>query len=854
MGKRGVLGALVTSLLVLAAVLIPVTADHSSNLTLNPLSQYETTSQQYDVNVNNLNSKDVITQMIATIPGFEITGAVGYGGWQSDFSGNTIRWYGGTVESNVINALFQFLTRAPVVDADTSYTVTIDTKDSKNFTQTHTFTLTIKNDATPPVLSVTAPQDNSFVLKGNNLDALISAADPETGIKSVQLSWSKCGVVNATTNVNLACTGSNCTGTMNLSGFVNNDQICFTTTATNNGNAQSSSSGKITIDGEAPTITLITPAEGAQLNGNSNFRFLATDNLAPTLACTFNVDGAAQTTVTAANGNTTNVTALDATEGTHKWSVTCKDQVGLSATSPERTYILDKTPPVVTANKTNNSIIREGSLLPFLVTDNNDVASVQFVIGNATITGTPNTSINTSGMQEGKKTIEVIAADAAGNGVDQIFIYYVDKTAPVFASVISPGNESDVNTSFIFTVTDNLDATLACTVFVDSQAKVTKQIGAGIQSTIIALITPGDHTWYLQCADDADNTAATTPQIVTIIDTSGPFITITPLGTMSRGSTVRIAAEVIDYSGVKFVNGVVATPANDQIPLTLSQDGTNYTAQFPTTTVMPLGAYTITFTAQDNKGYNSTQSISFNLTYGYIITLSLDPATVSPGDVFTLNVLLRKDDGSVASSTIAVLDYLGNASNITLDTSGSVAVQLLAPDTQGSYDITLTYTDQEGIIASQTIAVTVAVPSSSSNGDSGGGNTRGRTSQSTIGGSFAPSVTAPVSAPAAPSISYTGNAHSEISSAPTSTPQTAPISTPQSVVVPNPGVGQAVGFFSLANLRNQRFWWSLLGILALILTLVFLGRKGHLNAEPVEKPADPHNWDSYLDHLAKKRP
>ncbi|HLC67029.1 MAG TPA: hypothetical protein VJK52_05310, partial [Candidatus Nanoarchaeia archaeon] len=63
-------------------------AANSASFSLTPLEQYESTTQQYDLSVNNFGSSDVLDEITATINSGTIVGAVSYGGWKSILTSN----------------------------------------------------------------------------------------------------------------------------------------------------------------------------------------------------------------------------------------------------------------------------------------------------------------------------------------------------------------------------------------------------------------------------------------------------------------------------------------------------------------------------------------------------------------------------------------------------------------------------------------------------------------------------------------------------------------------------------------------------------------------------------------------
>jgi parallel beta-helix repeat protein len=101
----------------------------------------------------------------------------------------------------------------------------------------------------------------------------------------------------------------------------------------------------------------------------------------------------------------------------------------------------------------------------------------------------------------------------------------------------SPDNSSLLNTStvdFNFTATDNLASPINCSIYLDSVLNATNSsVTNDTESNFtISGIAPGSHTWYVQCTDNANNTATSETRNLTVritdcppaITTSGTFI------------------------------------------------------------------------------------------------------------------------------------------------------------------------------------------------------------------------------------------------------------------------------------------------------------------------------------------
>src|SRR3989344_2331923 len=562
-------------------------AANSASFSLTPLEQYESTTQQYDLSVNNFGSSDVLDEITATINSGTIVGAVSYGGWKSILTSNnsnssnsTLRWFDGTVETNVLNALFQFLVTAGRVTEDTNAVITLETEDTAGFPQQYTFNWLIRNDATGPVLTIQQPTDGMLLLQGAAPIGLIAEAqDPETGVRNVIFSYRNCtNSSNATDEPrgqsSLSGTENSYAGTADHSVYRNENRVCYDYRAENNGDAMTTISGTIIIDGMPPTVALLSPEHDAVLNAQSLFRFLPVDNLAPELSCTLLIDTANAGSGSFQNGVTAELSAAESPEGLHSWQVRCTDTVGLPGTSSTRSFFLDRTLPTILVDQPQDAVLKEGTPITIITDDNYRLANTQITFNGNTTNSSNQTILSTTGQSEGAQEILITAFDAAGNSNSLTFRYFIDKSPPVL-TVLNPadGGTEDVFADFIYTAVDVYDPIVACTLFIDGTARAARNSTNETQNLTLS-IGPGTYTWDLQCTDDAENTASSGSRTLIVIDTSGPEVQITPVEVIVRGNSVPLDAIITDYSGVASATAAMVDPngVSTSVPLSAIAD------------------------------------------------------------------------------------------------------------------------------------------------------------------------------------------------------------------------------------------------------------------------------------------
>ncbi|MBW2999599.1 hypothetical protein KY339_02900, partial [Candidatus Woesearchaeota archaeon] len=720
MGKRG---EILTVFLMLILLANTAGADHNVAPDVNPIMLYETTTAEFNMSIGNFGSQNAINELNLDLNNLEVLDVTEYNGWQNNYSTNTILWYDGSLETNVVLALFQFTAKAPKVDADTTNFLMLLTTDTNNDLQDSIIEVAILNDDSPPVLIEPLPFDGQFVKQGTTEQPVqINATDPETGVAEVSFNWKECTEENES-SITLNGLEDVYSGTADLSNYNDSEQVCFYFEAANNGDASSLYEGTLTIDGIPPTVFLISPFDGQFMNSLSEFVFNATDNLAPILACELLVDGNAEETVSANNGELTSVPVENVSEGQHNWQVSCTDQAGWSGTSETRTYYLDRTPPEINLNSPENgSIIKAGTLIDISITDNYDLSDeIWYVFDGNETTAEPEFTIDSSEWPDGPSTIEVFAYDAAGNLAQETFTFVVDRTPPEI-ELIAPLNSSDVHVSFEFIVTDTYDPILECELYLDDEQIDSGNFTDGELSSFEQLVVPGNYNWSIQCIDDADNLGFSSIVNIDVVDLTGPDITINEIPTVIRANPALIEAEVTDISGVSQVTATITDPNGNTTALTLTEDGIYYTAEYPTTVDSLLGEYVVEITALDTLDNPSDASTNFEVTYGYVVDISLNPSSAKTGNLIEASGNVKFDNGDlVPESEIMLLLPAGNVSVAINASSGDFSHSFNAPGSAGTYDITAQITPENGFTFSDTEALTVSNPSNSGGGDDDGG-------------------------------------------------------------------------------------------------------------------------------------
>lgn len=138
-------------------------------------------------------------------------------------------------------------------------------------------------------------------------------------------------------------------GTLANLGCVSEGNCLLTVNATDNfGNTNSTETLTLTVLNTSPSVLQTSPANAANLTSTSvNFTWSANSTQDNSIECTLFVDGSSNATVF---GNETLSQAVNLSQGSGNWSVTCTDSADNSNSTVTRTYSVDSQAPVVTGS------------------------------------------------------------------------------------------------------------------------------------------------------------------------------------------------------------------------------------------------------------------------------------------------------------------------------------------------------------------------------------------------------------------------------------------------------------------------------------------------------------------------
>jgi hypothetical protein len=364
------------------------------------------------------------------------------------------------------------------------------------------------------------------------------------------------------------------------------------------------------------------------------------------------------------------------TKGNYTVTVTATDP-DKNATSVDVTvHVTDTTPPTVTGD----AGIGVNSSDPALTTD--QIIEQAHVVGHDNATGDVKLDVDDSKVQwtvPGSYDVTVTPTDANGNPGDSITVVVTvtDTTPPVS----NAGNFT--TTTAVGKLTDNQILENASYTASDNSGEYTTTI-EGKEN--VEWGTPGSYDVTIVTTDAAGKHDDKTITI-TITDDTPPVITVDPdvseAGAISHeaGSDIPSINEILNEAGISATD-------NDGKDVTWTIDES--TVQWDTK-----GDYAAVASATDATGHTSTTSITVHVT-------DTTPPSVSGKDL------------TVQSESPALsVDEIKTQANITASDNASGTIKVDVDDSQvqwtvpGTYDVTVTATDANGISNQTTITITV---------------------------------------------------------------------------------------------------------------------------------------------------
>ncbi len=605
----------------------------------------------------------------------------------------TIDWGDGSALVNVNPATSPIADNHVYAD-DGVYTVTVTVTDDDGGVNNDTLQVTVNNVAP----TVNAGSDQT-VNEGDTVNISASFTDPGSGDTfTATIDW---GDGSALVNVNPA------TSPIADSHVYADDGVyTVTVTVTDDNGGVNNDTLQVTVNNVAPTVNAgsdQTVNEGDTVNISASF----TD---PGSADTFTAtidwgDGSALVNV---NPATSPIAAnhVYADNGVYTVTVTVTDDNGGVNSDTLQVTVNNAAPaPAIVGAPTNSD---EGTLISLSVTENDPGSADTFTYlwqvsatnGQIIANGT-NSTFNFTPNDNGTYTVTLtVTDDDGGMGMDTAIIT-VDNAAPaVNAGSDQTVNEGDtVNISAAFTDPSSVDTFTATIDWGDGSPLVnvnpaTSPIAAGHVYT-----DNGVFTVTVTVTDDDGGTSSDTLQVT--VNNVAPAVNAGSDQTVNEGDTVNISPTFTDAG------------SSDTFTATIDWgDGSALVNVNPATSPIAAGhvyadngVFTVTVTVTDDDGGMSSDTLQVTVNNVAPAVNAGSDQTVNEGD--TVNISAAFTDPGSGDTFTATIDW-GDGSplvNVNPATSPIAAGHVYADN--GVFTVTVTVTDDDGGVNSDTLQVTV---------------------------------------------------------------------------------------------------------------------------------------------------
>ena len=219
------------------------------------------------------------------------------------------------------------------------------------------------------------------------------------------------------------------------------------------------------------------------------------------------------------------------------------------------------------------------------------------------------------------------------------------------------------------------------------------------------LVPDGNYNVDVNARDIAGNEGS--EFVDPVVDNTGPVInsaknwTFTPI---FRGERIIIDVNVTDnMSGVDTVWAGILSPDGNLTNTILEYKwDTIYRCEYPTTLGFQAddgnNTYLVAIDANDIAGNLAAEfNMDFNLTYRYLLDITLSSNSVTTGDTVDVNGTLTMDNGSLVGDANIDIAFDGNVYTVAVDANTGLFSLGLNTDTAGTYSVDANITAPNGI-------------------------------------------------------------------------------------------------------------------------------------------------------------
>jgi len=445
---------------------------------------------------------------------------------------------------------------------------------------------------------------------------------------------------------------------------------------------------------EDMSIILTSPSSGEEINTNNiDFGFTLNYNSSiPNIECDISVDGTPIATNIPAITNSTE-TQIELEEGLHTWFVSCSGDIGQEINSIIDTFTIDTTPPTVTIHNEDPDL----SLMDYF--DINFTAT-DIIATYLTCNLTINNILNKTGIQTTSDQLKTISLVGIENGT---YIYNISCSDTAGNVGNSPTQTFNVDVSDEFKITPN---------------KNKYSLG---ESGVFVLSAPYASEVTLLITDSKSNTETR--------EYTGPYPLIDNLNTFYYPGTYIIEGFLAHQGAVKTIKQHFEVSNSISVSIDIDKDtikpedsikfkgsssggigdltyqwdfddGTDYESSNPIThSFLELGHYSVTLTAEDEKGNKASAQTTIYVEDKYTIDITVsdsfskdpleDAKVYFNGDYKTTDSSGKTSYNMFKGEYPLFVKHSGYYANLThhfVDKSFDITVELVKADTNESYN------------------------------------------------------------------------------------------------------------------------------------------------------------------------
>ncbi len=293
-----------------------------------------------------------------------------------------------------------------------------------------------------------------------------------------------------------------------------------------------------------------------------------------------------------------------------------------------------------------------------------EVNGSTFILYNISASNELNPYLNISLVPSGNYAVDLVAMDDVSNVNAEFANITVDNDAPIInlETPVDTANLSTSNVNLTFNVTDNLTATLNCSLYINSTWNDTNSsVSEGTSTTFTITFADGSYSWYINCSDDAGNINVSSTSTFSVDATAPSVIITSPSDNSWHKANFTINATVTGATTVTY-RWENSTYNNNWINMG-NLSGNSWNATFDLFQLfngnLTEGNFTIRINATDISGNsNTTETILVwkDITDPTITSFTLSDTSVYKGDDITPSCSATDNLDTSVDTTISGLD------------------------------------------------------------------------------------------------------------------------------------------------------------------------------------------------------